>query len=283
MPAIGPLRPEDPERLGDYRLRGRLSADARSVVYAAESSSGQQVAVTLYSLEPDSPDEFLRRVEALEGLPVSGAVRVLDAGTANRLPYVVTELVDGPTLARTVREHGPLTGPALHRLAVGTVTVLVAIHQAGAVHGEFEPGAVVLGPDGPRVAGTGVAAVLHAAPDGVTQPVTSPSYLAPERLAGEGAGPPADMFAWASAMVFAASGHSPFDADGTAATMNRVLTGEPDLPDLDEPLGPLIAACLARDPVARPTAGDALLRLVGHSLLTGRHETAVPDLPPPAA
>lgn len=280
MSTTGPLQPGDLQRLGDYQLRGRLASSGRSVIYAAEASSGETVVLTLYSVELVDPDRFLDDIEALQRIPALYTSRVLDAGTASARPYIVTEHVDGPTLAEAVARSGPLTGAALHRLAVGTVTALVSIHQAGTVHGEFRPENVLLGADGPQVAGAGIGRILEAASTSETQRIDSPSYLSPEQFAGEPAGPPSDVFAWASAMVFAATGHAPFEAESMAAAMNRILNEKPDLRSLDDPLRGLIAECLAKDPAERPTVGDALLKLVGHSLLTGKHE---PVTPPPGA
>ncbi|WP_370028201.1 serine/threonine protein kinase [Planotetraspora sp. GP83] len=281
MLAISPLRPDDRERLGDYRLRGRIAETVRSVSYAAESGSGERTVVTLYDVELDDPDRFLTTIDALQRLPAFCLVPILDAGTVTGRPYIVTEHVDGPTLVEEVREHGPLAGPALHRLAVGTVTALVAVHQTGAVHGGLRPDAVLLSPDGPRVTGTGLAPILEAASTATTQPVTALSPLTPETLIGDAPGQPADMFSWAAAMVFAATGRHPFEADSAAESVNRVLNENPDLPALDEPLRGLVARCLAKDPAERPGSSDALLTLVGHSLLTARLDLGKIGLPSP--
>lgn len=295
MLATSPLRPDDRERLGDYRLLGRITETAHAVVYSAEPDAGGHVIVTLYDVMLDDPDAFLLAVDTVRRLPAFHLVPVLDAGTGGGRPYVVTEPVDGPTLSEEVTARGPLPDAALYRFAVGTATALVAVHEAGAVHGGFGPDAVLLTRDGPRVTGAGIAPLLRPAarpgnaaagqgagqgagpgPDpgadrGVDRGATLPvdlDGLTPEVLAGRDAGPPADMFAWAGAVVFAATGHRPFEAGSPATVITRVLHGEPDLSALEEPLRSLIAGCLAKDPAARPTAADALLALVGHSLLT---------------
>ncbi|WP_405394309.1 hypothetical protein [Microbispora hainanensis] len=287
MLATSPLRPDDRERLGDYRLLGRITETAHAVVYSAEADAGGHVIVTLYDVTLGDPDAFLLAVDAVRRLPAFHLVPVLDAGTSGGRPYVVTEPVDGPTLSEEVAARGPLPEPALYRFAVGTATALVAVHEAGAVHGAFGPDAVILTPDGPRVTGAGIAPLLRpaappgdAAADARADPGAHPGAdrgatlpvdldgLTPEELAGRATGPPADVFAWAGAVVFAATGHRPFEAGSPAAVVTRVLHGEPDLSALEEPLRSLIAGCLAKDPAARPTASDALLTLVGHSLLT---------------
>ncbi|WP_169984634.1 protein kinase family protein [Microbispora sp. H10836] len=287
MLATSPLRPDDRERLGDYRLLGRITETAHGVLYAAESDAGGRVIVTLYDVTLEDPGSFLLSVGALRRLPASHLVPVLDAGTARGRPYVVTEHVDGPALTEEVAGRGPLPGPALQRLAVATVSALVAAHQAGTVHGAFGPDAVLLGPDGPLVTGIGIAPLLKTAAHpgdpgtdpGATLPVDLDA-LTPEGLAGRETGPPADVFAWARTVVFAATGHRPFEADSPAAVVTSVLHDEPGLSALEEPLRSLVAGCLAKDPAARPTAADALLALVGHSLLTVPLDRAPEPAPP---
>ncbi|SFK10390.1 Protein kinase domain-containing protein [Streptosporangium canum] len=115
--------------------------------------------------------------------------QVVETGLAGDRPYVVSEYIDGPTLRKAVANDGPLRGAALYRLAIGTMTALVAIHQAGIVHRDFNPGSVLLGPDGPRVIDFGIAEALDAGAAGTTRSVGMPAYLTPEQLEGEPVGP----------------------------------------------------------------------------------------------
>ncbi|PZG24631.1 hypothetical protein C1I98_35365 [Spongiactinospora gelatinilytica] len=268
MPEISALRPGDPAEVGGHRLTGRLGDD----VFVAQTRTGERVVVKL--LHPDVDRERFHQVIApLQGFSAFYTARVLTTGAHGDRLFVVSEYIDGPTLAES---GGLVTGVGLHRLAVGTMTALVAIHQAGLVHGDLRPGNVVLGPDGPRVINFGVARAVTSTETGATRRVELPAYTAPERLSG---GPPtasADVFSWAATMAAAASGRSPFDGGTMAGTVNRIVNGEPELPDLGE-LHDLITACLAKDPARRPPAGDALLRLVGEpSVLTSQVSAATP-------
>lgn len=90
----------------------------------------------------------------------------------------------------------------------------------------------------------------------------TPDYLAPEQALGLAITPAADMFALGSVLAFAASGRAPF----TAPSVPYILFNIAQLADLSgvpEPLYELIAACLRKDPAARPTPGQMLEYLGG--------------------
>ncbi|MFC5820918.1 protein kinase domain-containing protein [Nonomuraea harbinensis] len=265
MPEFLPLREEDPTHVGPYRLIGRLGRG----VYAAEGAeAGRPVVVKLLGPQVDQ-ERFLRLVESIREVSAFCSAQVLDSGTAGGRPYVVSEYIDGPTLAAVTAGGTRLREAALHRLAVGTVTALVAIHQAGAVHGDVRPENVVLGPDGPRLINVGVAGAMADSAETTTRQVETPAFAAPERLDGAEPGPAADMFSWAATLVSAATGRSPFDGGSMAGTVNRIVGEPPDLPDLGDLRG-VVEGCLDKDPARRPSSSDVLLRLVGETrFLTG--------------
>ncbi|WP_157555831.1 hypothetical protein [Herbidospora yilanensis] len=117
-----------------------------------------------------------------------------------------------------------------------------------------------------------------------TRPVGTLAYSPPEasRPGGHPPAPPGDLFAWAAVMVFAVTGRHVFERDSPAATLNAVLHDDPDLDGVPEGLAGVVAACLAKDPGQRPTAREALERLVGETRLTlGRAVPDVVDRPEP--
>ncbi|MBT2234961.1 serine/threonine-protein kinase [Nonomuraea sp. NEAU-A123] len=283
MPEFAALREEDPIHVGEYRLIGRLSPDVfvgfvggANPEDAPEPPSGAAELVVVKLLDPEVDQErFLRMIEPFQEVSAFCTAQVLGSGLLDDRPYVVSEYIDGPTLEQATAAGTRLRNSALHRLAVGTATALVAIHQANVVHGDIRPGNVVLGPDGPRLINFGIGRAMAGTASATTRKVDVPAFTAPERLGGAPAEPPADLFSWAATLVAAASGRSPFDGGSMAGTVNRITNGEPDLPDLGD-LRELVLACLAKDPALRPTSSDVLLRLVGETnFLTAR-------LPPPS-
>ncbi|MFI6813879.1 protein kinase [Nonomuraea sp. NPDC050328] len=271
---VFPLEPDDPQQLGPYRLAGRLGEGGQGVVYLGFDASGERVAVKMLSRgDRETRARLGRELQALESIASFCTARVLDASVDGPTPWVVSEFVDGPSLAQRLHERGPLRGGELERLAIGTATALAAIHSAGVVHRDFKPGNVLLGPDGPRVVDFGIARAEGAATM-TSGLIGTPAYLAPEQISGSPASPASDVFAWAATVVCAATGHSPFGADTVPAVMHRVLYAEPDLSALPVRLRGIIGAALSKDPAGRPTAHDLMVTLVNPNA------TAAPISPP---
>ncbi|MGV9771319.1 serine/threonine-protein kinase [Streptosporangium sp. NPDC003464] len=260
--AATPLTPDDPDRLGPFRLAGRLGEGGQGVVYLAHAPSGEPVAVkSLFRGDPETRMRLARELSALESVAPFCTARVLAASVDGPRPYVVSEFVDGPSLQQRVQERGPLRGGELERLVVGTATALAAIHAAGIVHRDFKPANVLLGPDGPRVVDFGIARADSAATM-TSGLIGTPAYLSPEQIAGSPASAASDVFAWAATMLYAAGGRSPFGADTLPAVLNRIVNHRPDLSALPARLLPLVASCLDKDPAGRPTARALMVSLV---------------------
>ncbi|NAS20607.1 protein kinase [Herbidospora sp. NEAU-GS84] len=260
--------------IGGHRVVRQLGSGGQGVVYLAESPMGERVAVKV--LRGGDVGAFLAESEMVRRVRTFCTAQVLETGVADGSPYIVSEYVDGPSLAVALADRGPLGGAELGRLAIGTMTALAAIHRAGVAHRDFKPANVLLGRDGPRVIDFGIAQLGDSTADEV---VGTPPYMAPEQFRGGPAGRAADLFAWGSTIVCAATGRPPFGTGPVPAVVHRILTREPDLGTLDGDLRELVAACLDKDPAARPTAQAALMRLLGEQTSPVRAPNREPGRP----
>ncbi|XVQ07789.1 protein kinase domain-containing protein [Spirillospora sp. CA-255316] len=211
---------------GRYRLERRLGGGAggRARVWEARDELlARRVVLKTIPLEragagPEPRREFRDGAQAAAGLAHPGIVTTYDYGEADgpdgsglTLPYVVTEFLDGPTLAARLEKTGTRAGALAPGEAVAVCAriaeALAAAHAAGVVHGALEPASVFLTPDGAKVVDVGLAGLTRDAAERTgtgawqdpaapaeTRPAPSP-FMAPELLAGQDAGPEADVHA----------------------------------------------------------------------------------------
>jgi serine/threonine protein kinase len=256
-PELKPRLSGDPERIGPYRVAGRLGAGGMGVVYGAVDAEGQPVAVKLvhaeYAADPEFRVRFAREVELVRLVQARCTPAFAGADTEADTPWLATEYVPGPTLREHVQAEGALEGGMLTALSAGLAEALHAIHAAGVVHRDLKPGNVILSSDGPKVLDFGIAQALDATKLTRTGGlVGSPGWIAPERYEGHEATPATDVFAWGGLVAYAATGRNPFGTGAPNVVAMRTLKQKPDLTGVPESLMPLVSAALFRDPGQRP-------------------------------
>nr|WP_230202983.1 DUF4352 domain-containing protein [Parafrankia discariae] len=259
------LHPHEPRVIGPYRLLRRLGAGGMGTVYLAESA-GRRVAVKVVRPDLAADEEFRRRfrqeVDAARRVAPFCTAEVLDADPDAAAPYLVTEFIDGVRLDHAV-ENGPISGSTLTGLAVGVATALTAIHGSGLVHRDLKPSNVLLSMSGPRVIDFGIAQALEGAKAKPTAwGFGSAGWMAPEQVNGQAIGPGADVFTWGILVAYAGTGHHPFGTGTDLELSTRIVGSHPALDGLPHDLKALVAAALAKNPDARPSARDLLLNLI---------------------
>ncbi len=148
-------------------------------------------------------------------------------------------------------------------LAAGCAEALESIHNAGLVHRDLKPSNVLVSPDGPRVIDFGVARAAERIQLTVTRgALGTPAYMAPEQARDtRQASMASDMFSLGATLLFAATGHPPYQGDTVMDVLVRLATEAPDLTGLPAELTPVVTACLERSPRNRPTSTALLAEL----------------------
>ena len=248
-----------------YALKTALGRTQLGTVWRAEDTLlGRAVVARELALPPWLADEerratqasVLREAGAVARLNHPGVVTVFDVVADHDGIFIVTELVQAPTLADLVLAKGPLPPRSVAEIGAEVASVLEAAHAAGIVHRDVKPANVMVQRDGGvRLSGFGVTP-LQGVPQlaATALALGSPSYVAPEQARGTPSGPPADVWALGATMYFAVEGEPPFDR-GTLVRTLAAVVGEDPRPMLRAgPLEALLAALLAKNPEDRLSA-----------------------------
>ncbi|MCZ7417368.1 serine/threonine-protein kinase [Streptomyces sp. WMMC897] len=273
-----PLGAEDPRVIGGYRLLRRLGAGGMGRVYLGRSGGGRTVAVKVvhahFAADEQFRARFRREIEAARLVGGDWTAPVLDADPDAATPWVATGYVAGPDLQQAVEQHGPLPEPAVRALGAGLAEALTTVHERGLLHRDVKPSNVLLTLDGPRLIDFGIARAtdVTASLTATGVSVGSPGYMSPEQVQGHDVGGPTDVFSLGAVLAFAATGRPPFSGDGAAVLLYKVVHEEPRLTGLEGELLDVVAACLAKEPAARPPVAEVARRLAGEAGAGGAAE-----------
>ena len=243
---------------GRYRLGELLGSGGMADVHrAADEFLRRQVALKV--LRPiaggdDARARFVAEARLLAGLTHSGLVMVLDAGFEAERPFLVLELIEGPTLAELCA-----SGCDAHR--VGSMGAQLAetldfVHSRGIVHRDVKPANVLLAPDDRvKLADFGIARLIDGDSD-LTRTgfaMGTVAYVSPEQVRGDPVAGAADVYSLGLVLLEALTGHREYPGNNLEAALAR-LTREPRIDD-DLPCGwpALLREITALDPADRPT------------------------------
>jgi serine/threonine protein kinase len=227
--------------LNRFLVERRIGSGGFGVVYEAwDGRLERSVAVKAIDSRTAPQGRVLREAQAAARLNHSGIVTLYEIGEEDGNALLVTELVDGATLAEVSRESG-LTDREIGEIGADLCEALDHAHSRGVVHRDIKPDNVLVtvgGEPRAKLMDFGVARLadgqaLTAAGD----VVGTLAYMAPEQAEGRPAGPEADVYALALTLYECWSGENPNRRPNPAATVRAIGDGlrplrrlRPDLP-----------------------------------------------------
>ncbi len=256
---------------GRYALLTNIGAGGSADVWQARDTVLQRdVAIKRFASGHCMDEAMARELGALSSLDHPGIVRLYDAGVEDERPYLVVELVEGPTLKERL-SYGPLTLEQARILGRDIAEALAHAHEHNLVHQDVTPTNILLEEGRARLTDFGICTPPRRDAGADTSIATTSGYTAVEQLLGGPICPAADVHALGLVLLEALTGRKEFDGSPLAAAVARVRR-QPAIPhDLPSPWPQLLSAMTARDPAKRPNAATVAAYLDAYQSM---------DLPP---
>jgi serine/threonine-protein kinase len=256
-----------PAQLGGYRIERLLARGSSGALYVTAATAADPPRALKAMALPPVPGRraiqarFLREADLLRRLDHPSIVEVHDAGVDGDVAFVVTTLLPGADLRRYAGPARRLPEPLLLVLGADVAAALAHAHAQGVVHRDVKPANLVFDPASRHVwltdFGAGRLDDAERTRTGVL--VGTPSFMAPEQLAGRPPDASGDVYALAATLFQLLTGRLPHDGATMGALLQSMARGSAlDLrrcrPELPDALARLVAQALEREPAARPGA-----------------------------
>jgi eukaryotic-like serine/threonine-protein kinase len=270
---------EERYELGPVLGQGGMARVHRAVDRQLRRPVAVKILAPPYDRDRSFVERFRREARAAAGLGHPNIVAVFDTGSDDGTHYIVTELVEGETLAERIRRDGPLPADEAVAIGVDVARALAAAHERGVIHRDVKPGNVMLTPEGAvKVVDFGIA---HAAGSdtltGTGVVLGSTAYLSPEQASGDRVDARSDVYAFGCVLFEMLTGQAPFRADTPVATLYRHVNEDPPTPSSIRSVPPALEAivmrCLAKDPRKRFASAEDLEEALSSAPLDGSTDT----------
>ncbi|HEY5821357.1 MAG TPA: Stk1 family PASTA domain-containing Ser/Thr kinase [Propionibacteriaceae bacterium] len=291
---------------GRYELSGTLGRGGMAEVRrAVDRRLGRPVAVKQLradlATDPTFQARFRREAQSAAGLNHPTIVAVYDTGeetdprTGISIPYIVMELVEGPTLRDVLRDGRKILPERALELTQGVLDALSYSHKAGIIHRDIKPANVMLTPTGGvKVMDFGIARAVADTSATMTQTaavIGTAQYLSPEQARGETVDARSDIYSAGCLLYELLVGRPPFIGESPVSVAYQHVREAPIPPSQ---LDPVISAdidavtlkALAKDAGDRYQSAREMKADIAR-VLAGQQATAVvprvADLPPARA
>jgi serine/threonine protein kinase len=272
------------DQLGPYEILGPLGKGGMGEVYRARDTRlRREVALKLLpdaaAHDADSLHRFDRETRAVATLNHPNILAIHDTGSFKAVPYAVTELLQGESLADRLRT-GPLNPQKAVEVASQIADGLAAAHDKGIIHRDIKPDNIFLTNEGrAKILDFGIARIEQPARTaGLSDTITggrgsssqflvgTAGYMSPEQVRGKPIDGRTDVFSLGATFFEMLTGRRAFMRDSPVETLGAVLRDDPrkhaEVQKIPDDLKAFVFRCLEKDPADRyQTARDLVLDL----------------------
>lgn len=246
--------------IGRFEIRRELGRGAQSVVYLAfDPQLEREVAIkTLHFSRSDAKrnQALLDEARAVSGLRHPNVVPIFDLGEQDGDPYLVFELVDGPSLTELIRRDGRISSAMAADMMRQVLDALAQAHAAGIIHRDLKPSNILIDSSGkPRVMDFGIATrVGDSVEAGQASLAGTPAYMAPEYVDRQIISDKIDVYAAGLILLEMITGRRVVTAESLPQIAYQITQMPVTIPDditIDDKLAGIILKACTKDPAQR--------------------------------
>jgi serine/threonine-protein kinase len=266
------------DQIDRYQIQSHMAQGGMSDVYRAFDLVGRRevvVKVPDQSMigDPAQYERFQRELEVMTSLDHPAILKGLGSGKHNRVPYLVTEFVEGESLRKRIEDSAPLAPEAAVELAIKIAEGMDYCHRNQVIHRDLKPENILISADGqPVIMDFGLALTKSAhrvTYSNLSATMGTPDYMAPEQIDGQRGDARTDVYALGTILYEMLAGCTPFTGDTQLAVMAQHLHGvAPRLDKINPSVTPQLAAVVAksllRDPAGRYPDMPAFIEALRH-------------------
>jgi serine/threonine-protein kinase len=261
-----------------FQIQSHLAQGGMSDIYRAfDLVNRREVALKVPDQsiigDPAQYERFQRELQVMKTLQHPAILRGLDSGKYNRMPYLVTEFVQGQSLRALIETSAPLPPeqalPIVRKIADG----MAYCHDNGVIHRDLKPENILVSAEGqPVIMDFGLALTKSAhrvTYSNLSATMGTPDYMAPEQVEGKRGDARTDVYALGTILYEMLSGKTPFAGDNNLAVMALHLNGtaprlDREKPGLSPQIAAIVARCLQHDPNDRYADMRGLIDALDH-------------------
>ncbi|GAC1319643.1 MAG: hypothetical protein NVSMB25_10760 [Thermoleophilaceae bacterium] len=261
-------------RLGRYVITDLVGRGGMATVFKAyHADLDRHVAIKVlpdfFAQDPVMRERFQQEAVAIARLRHPNVLAVYDYGEESGSPYIVSEFIEGGTLADRM-DGRAMGGEEVSRSLSPVAAALDYAHNQSILHRDVKPANILVGADGLPVLGDFGLAKMMASTQRLTQvgtPLGTPEYMAPEQSLGQEVTGAADIYSLAVIAYEMLVGELPFTGPTPPAVMMaHIQTPPPSArernPDIPQPVEEALMRGLAKDPGERHRTAGQLLQAI---------------------
>ncbi len=228
---------------GRYEILAPLAEGGMGAVYLARRVLlGDDVAIKVILADQEGPaplERFVRESRACAQLRHPNIVSIFDYNADDpQRPFLVMELLSGPSLKDELAERGRFPVEELQRIVPPICSALALAHARGIIHRDLKPANIVAHDFGDgrvhKVVDFGVATVRQQGDErrltGAQQFIGTVAYASPEQLTGGAVDARSDVYSMGVVIFELVTGRLPFEGGDAMAVVAAHLNRPAPMP-----------------------------------------------------